>query len=178
MSGRLLPATLTWHDVKDVESFTRRILDRRIKTSRWKPKTSEDYNDFLADMLTIATQAKQRWENPNLPKPTRSFSDLLYRRLNYGYDDTLRQTYWGGRTRWQFATHTVTRTIPTIIPYHFTDDGPPTGSPRLPREVARALGQGEMDSQEHRHETSAWLEDLRDSQTPPPHHLPSREHET
>ncbi len=102
MTRHLLNGTLTLHDIRDTEAFTRRLIPDGLN--------HDDREDLHAYLIATI------WELSTLdPKPWRtSFSGWVTPRLRQRTTDWQRQRH--GRTTWQFATHTHTRHIPTFEP--------------------------------------------------------------
>ena len=108
----VLNGTLTLHDIKDVESYCIRIINRATIDLQ-----HQDREDLLAYLIETT------WELSRHQDPTRgAFSKWAGYKLTQRITDWQRQTQ--GRTKWQFAGRTHHRPRPTLVPLHDRLDQP------------------------------------------------------
>jgi hypothetical protein len=122
----LLSSTFALHDVRDVESFTGRIVERcGLHLSH------TDREELHVYLIETAWEISERWEPPASGK---SFSGWALIILKRRVTDWQRSRY---RTRWKFADRTYERPRPQLVPL----DDP--GLDRLDAALARSRVDGD-----------------------------------
>src|SRR5438132_3110894 len=99
----MLNGNLELHDIRDVEGFCGRIIDRaRLELSH------QDNEDLWAYLIETTWELSLRFEPGDLKFSTYATHTLRRRLVDWQRRD-------GGRTRWQFADRTYERELPRFV---------------------------------------------------------------
>src|SRR5690242_20591314 len=117
----MLQGKLTLHDIRDVEQFTGRIIQRAHLDL-----SAQDNEDLWAFLISTAWELSLLYERGD-PQYPPQFSTYATNILRLRVKDWQRRD--GRRTKWQFASHTYERVLPSFTTLDDRPDEPDPGEP-------------------------------------------------
>jgi hypothetical protein len=110
----VLHGKLSLHDIRDVEQFTGRIIDRVRRDL-----TDQDNEDLWAYLIALTWELSLRYDRGDQPSCFSNYAAIVLKRRVVDW-----QRSRDGRTKWQFADRTHIRELPTFHPLEDRQDEP------------------------------------------------------